>query len=103
LRRFGPHWRVLLSHIVLFGYVYPSHRSQIPEWVVDELAGNVSAEMSAPAPAERVCQGTLLSREQYLIDIERWGYKDARLAPSGKMTEAETLRWTEAIEEEKNS
>src|SRR5206468_1316705 len=23
LRRFGPHWRVLLSHLILFGFVYP--------------------------------------------------------------------------------
>jgi hypothetical protein len=103
LRRFGSHWRVLLSHIVLFGFVYPSHRSQIPEWVVRELVGNLNAEMSAPAPADRVCQGTLLSREQYLIDIEQWGYKDPRLIPGGSMTPAETERWTEAIDEEKKS
>src|SRR5262249_54406684 len=24
--RYGPHWRVLLSHLVLFGFVYPGHR-----------------------------------------------------------------------------
>ena len=26
LRRFGPHWRVLLGHLVLFGFVYPGER-----------------------------------------------------------------------------
>jgi len=25
LRRFGPDWRVLLSHLVLFGFIYPSN------------------------------------------------------------------------------
>jgi hypothetical protein len=59
--------------------------------------------MSAPAPAERVCQGTLLSREQYLIDIEQRGYKDPRLVPSGNMSKAETERWTAAIEDEKET
>jgi hypothetical protein len=30
-------------------------------------------------PAERVCRGTLLSRTQYVVDVERWGYADGRL------------------------
>jgi hypothetical protein len=101
LRRFGPHWRVLLSHLVLFGFVYPAERSQIPDWVMQELVRNLDAEMSTPAPAERVCQGTILSREQYLPDIQCWGYKDARVVPRGKMTQAETARWTAAIDEDK--
>jgi len=103
LRRFGAHWRVLLSHLVLFGFVYPSDRWLIPEWVLRGLLEKVSAETSAPAPVERVCQGTLLSREQYLIDIEQWDFKDSRLSPGGGMTAAETERWTAAIEADKKS
>jgi hypothetical protein len=30
LARFGPHWRVLFSHIVLFGFVYPGPASPHP-------------------------------------------------------------------------
>src|SRR6266853_3685632 len=30
-RRFGRHWRVLLSHLILFGFIYPSERTRIPE------------------------------------------------------------------------
>ena len=30
-RRFGQHWRVLLSHLILFGFIYPSERRRIPE------------------------------------------------------------------------
>jgi len=26
LNRFGPHWRVLFSHLVMFGFCYPSER-----------------------------------------------------------------------------
>jgi hypothetical protein len=97
LWRFGPDWRLLLSHIILFGFVYPSERSQIPEWVMSELLRNLEEEMKRPSPVERVCQGTLLSREQYLVDIERWGYKDGRLLPRGNLTEKETDQWTAAI------
>jgi hypothetical protein len=28
VHRFGPDWRVLLSHLVLFGYIYPSERAK---------------------------------------------------------------------------
>jgi hypothetical protein len=103
LRRFGPHWRVLLSHIVLFGFIYPAERSQIPERVLQELIRNLDAELSVPGTAKRVCQGTILSREQYLPDIRCWGYRDARLPPHGNMTVAETDRWTAAIDDGKKT
>jgi hypothetical protein len=28
--RFGDHWRVLFSHIILFGFVYPDKRQNVP-------------------------------------------------------------------------
>ena len=49
----------------------------------------------------RVCRGTLLSREQYLPDVERFGYEDARLQPHGALTPAEAEIWTDAIETKK--
>ena len=54
-----------------------------------------------PAAGERLCRGTLLSRAQYLLDVERWGYRDARLQPSGTMTAEEIELWTARIEEER--
>ena len=96
-RRFGPYWRVLLSHLVLFGFVYPSERTQIPPKVMDELVRRLQAETHGPPPAERLCQGTLLSRAQYLIDIERGGYHDARLTAQPRMTAEEITHWTAAI------
>jgi hypothetical protein len=103
LQRFGPDWRVLLSHIILFGFAYPSERSRIPRWVTDDLLQKFRGETAAPSPSERVCQGTLLSREQYLTDLERWGYEDARLVPRGNLTKAEIEEWTAAIEKDKQS
>jgi hypothetical protein len=97
LQRFGPHWQLLLSHIILFGFAYPSERSRIPKWVIDDLLQKFRQDLDSPSSSERICQGTLLSREQYLLDVEHGGYEDARLAPRGNMTKAETDQWTAAI------
>lgn len=94
--RFENDWPVLLSHLVLFGYVYPRHRDAIPAEVMKELC----ARASSPAAHgdDEVCQGTLLSRAQYLPDVERWGYRDARELDRCKMTSDEILTWTNAID-----
>lgn len=97
LRRFGPHWRVLLSHLTLFDYTYPCERGQVPLWVREELLSRTRAELDSAAPACRVCYGTLLSREQYLIDIDAWNYRDARLEAGGSMSPEEVEIWTSAI------
>ena len=95
LTRFDQHWRVLFAHLVTFGYVYPAQRQQVPDWVIAELSRRLALE---PADAKsRVCRGTLLSREQYLVDVERLGYRDGRLEPGGPMTPEEVDIWTAAI------
>jgi hypothetical protein len=100
LEHFRAHWRVLLSHLILFGFIYPGERALIPGWVMDDLLGRLRDELSGPPPAERLCQGTLLSRAQYLVDVERWGYEDGRLHPRGNLTAEEIAHWTAAIEQE---
>lgn len=99
LRRFGPHWRVLLSHLILFGFIYPAERHCIPAWVMQELLDRLQHEAHDPPASERVCQGTLLSRAQYLVDIGAWGYHDARRPPTGRLTDEEVAQWTAAIHE----
>ena len=80
-RRFGPHWRVLLSHLVLFGFVYPGERTLIPRWLMDELMQRLRTETHEPPPPHgAMCAGTLLSREQYLPDVAQHGYEDPRLS-----------------------
>lgn len=96
LARFGPHWRVLLGHLVLFGFSYPGERDKVPAWVMEELTGRLREETAAPPGDERVCRATLLSREQYLVDLREWGYADARLS-EGHMTPEDVHRWTDAI------
>jgi hypothetical protein len=97
LRRFGQHWRVLFNHLLLFGYVYPDERNKVPAAIMEDLCGRLQNELTQPPPREHLCQGTMLSREQYLVDLAHWGYEDARLEPRGPMTPAAIRRWTEAI------
>jgi len=96
LHRLGPHWRVLLSHIVLFGFAYPGERTQVPASVVQYLTRRLESEQHTPGPPD-LCRGTLLSREQYLVDIDHWGYRDARLEPHEYMSPDEIDHWTSAI------
>ena len=95
---FEPHWPLLFSHLVLFGFIYPSERHRIPQHVMSEFLARSQTELSAPTNGERVCCGTLISRAQYLLDIGRFGYEDARLAPRGNMTAEDCIYWTWAIE-----
>jgi hypothetical protein len=97
LRRFGPHWRVLLAHLVLFGFIYPSERARVPAWVLQHLTERFQSTFHAPAPSDRVCRGTLLSRQQYLGDVEEWGYVDARSRPDNPMSDDEIAAWTAGI------
>jgi hypothetical protein len=99
LRRFGPHWRVLMSHLVLFGFAYPSARHLVPAAVMHELIERLRRETQSPSPDHSICLGTLLSREQYLNDIEQEGLQDGRLEPLGNMTPEDTATWTQAIQE----
>lgn len=96
LGRFGAQWRVLLSHLILFGYIYPGRAQTVPAWLFDELWRRFRQEAQAPAPQDLpLCRGTLLSRTQYLYDVENWGYIDARLSPPSTMTARDVDRWTE--------
>ena len=103
LRRFGPHWRILFNHLVLFGFVYPAHRDLVPAWLMNDLIGQLRDELRTPPPDNNTCRGPLLSREQYLPDIGEWGYHDARLTPLGNMSENDAASWTEAIQKNSGS
>ena len=103
LHRFEAHWRVLFSHLILFGFIYPTERSRIPEWLMTELVGRLHNETGVVAEAPRLCQGTLLSRIQYLQDITEWGYQDARLPPFGTLTPEQAALWTGAAENQSSS
>ena len=100
LSRFNAHWRVLFSHIILFGFVYPSQRLRVPDWFMHEMVRRLELEMQSLPPDRRVCQGTLLSWSQYLVHLDRGEYEDARHLPRGKLTGEETQQMTDVLQRE---
>ena len=95
LANVGDHWRVLLGHLVFFGFVYPREREKVPRWVMDQLLARLGAGHEREDVA--VCNGTLLSREQYLVDLNERGYTDARVHPHGSVPPELIEQWTDAI------
>ncbi len=63
---------------------------RVPAWVMRRLSDAWPPSWTR-RPPRAVCHGTLLSREQYLTDVQRWGYRDARLPPRGEMTQARSI------------
>jgi Nucleotidyl transferase of unknown function (DUF2204) len=102
VHRFGPDWRVLLGHLVLFGYIYPGERDRIPAAVMDDLIARLQSEKRS-AGADRICRGTLLSRKQYLLDIQKRGFRDARLQQRVQMNAKDIAHWTRAIAKEEKA
>ena len=100
LRRFDTHWQVLLSHLILFDFIYPAEQRLVPCWVINDLLQRMQNQSADCAPRNRVCRGTLLSRSQYRVDVESWGYEDARQQPIGSMTPEEAVNWTKAGKEQ---
>jgi hypothetical protein len=99
LARFDRYWPLLLTYMTMFAFVYPSEKARIPTPVFEELLNRLQQQVAAGQNgAERVCQGTLVSRGQYMIDIGQYGFADARLAPRGNMSAEDAIYWTWAIE-----
>jgi len=99
LHRFGNHWPVLLSHLVLFSYIYPGEAHRVPSAVLAELIACFTQTIGEPAANSKLCRGGLLSRAQYAVDVLDWGYADARLPPEGHMSAEELRVWNDAAPE----
>jgi hypothetical protein len=70
------HWELLLAHLVTFGFIYPSDRRKVPDWLMKELQSRLEQQLTMPEPKDRVCRGWLLSKTQYEPDVTAWGYKE---------------------------
>ncbi len=76
LMRLDAHWHLLLSHLIMFQFVYPSDFHEIiPRWLFDELMKRAHEQYDLPPTTERVCRGPVIDNTQYSIDIKEWNYK----------------------------
>jgi hypothetical protein len=74
-------WPLLLSQVMMFRYVYPGYRDQVPQWVMRELldrAEAAGAEPSAGGEEHELTRGTMISRFSFAIDVNEWGFQDLR-------------------------
>jgi hypothetical protein len=77
LERLGDDWRLLLAQLHMFDFNYPGRRQNVPRWVRERLAAHASAEIDVVGdPA--ICNGTMISRFSFAIDVNEWGFKDPR-------------------------
>jgi hypothetical protein len=77
LYRVASEWRLLLAQIQLFDFAYPGHRPKVPRWVRQELYERALRSIDDVGDAT-VCQGTLISRFSFAIDVNEWGMYDPR-------------------------
>ena len=79
---------MLLAHLTLFAYVYPSEaRTRARRG----SSRHSTARSHGPAPTTGSAAAPCISRAQYLVDVEEWGYADARLPPYGTMSDRDWL------------
>ncbi|HSJ07554.1 MAG TPA: hypothetical protein VK936_12690 [Longimicrobiales bacterium] len=108
LERVGAHWRLLLAQLHLYDFVYPGHRGRIPQWVRRRLYDAAESGIDE-AGDPSICQGTLISRFSYNIDVMEWGFRDLRKEATIATRELPIVReitssdvWQERPEAEKN-
>jgi hypothetical protein len=76
--RAGDHWRLLLAQIHFFDFVYPGRRRSVPRPVREQLLERARVAMDEPEGDPDLCQGTLISRFSFAIDVKEWGFRDLR-------------------------
>ncbi len=99
VERVGQNWRLLTAQVLLFDFIYPDCHDCIPSDVREDLlkcalveaTRDRSAEpekVESPAEGElptaatrrdgAVCQGPLISRFSFAVDVNEWGFRDYR-------------------------
>jgi hypothetical protein len=76
--RTGPHWPLLLAQLLMFNYVYPGYRSNVPEWVMENLLERARTDAGRDIENLDYTRGPLISRFSFMIDVREWGFVDPR-------------------------
>jgi hypothetical protein len=78
LNRVGEHWPLLLSQVLMFSYVYPGYRTNIPSWVPETLIERARAQVGRNEDDAELTRGPLISRFSFTIDVREWGFNSPR-------------------------
>jgi hypothetical protein len=78
LERVGENWPLLLSQIVMFSYVYPGYRTNVPSWVPERLLDKARIQFGRDEEGLDFTRGPLISRFSFTIDVVEWGFTSPR-------------------------
>ena len=78
VNRVGENWPLLLSQVLMFTYVYPGHKNNIPSWVRERLLERAREEFARDEEEVDFTRGPLISRFSFTIDVREWGFADPR-------------------------
>ena len=76
--RVGENWPLLLSQVLMFSYVYPGYRANIPAWVPERLLAQARDHFGKDETDVEITRGPLISRFSFTIDVREWGFTDPR-------------------------
>ncbi|CAN5846973.1 hypothetical protein BH24ACI5_BH24ACI5_21740 [soil metagenome] len=76
--RVGDNWPLLFSQVLMFTYVYPGYKSNIPAWVPEHLLARAKEEFAREEEQVDVTRGPMISRFSFTIDVREWGFADPR-------------------------
>jgi hypothetical protein len=76
--RVGEHWPLLQSQILMFSYVYPGYRTNIPPWVTEHLLERARDQFDHNDDDQDFTRGPLISRFSFAIDVSEWGFNSPR-------------------------
>lgn len=76
--RVGSNWPLLLSQVLMFSYVYPGYKANIPAWVPERLIENARQEFARGEEDVDLTRGPMISRFSFTIDVREWGFSDPR-------------------------
>jgi hypothetical protein len=77
IERVGENWPLLLSQVLMFAYVYPGYKANIPAWVPERLLENARQEFAREDDVD-FTRGPMISRFSFMIDVREWGFSDPR-------------------------
>ncbi len=78
MARAGENWPLLLAQVLMFSYVYPGHRTNIPSWVPERLLEKARAQIGHNEEGLEFTRGPLISRFSFAIDVREWGFTSPR-------------------------
>jgi putative nucleotidyltransferase-like protein len=78
VRRADQHWPLLLAQLLMFNYVYPGYRSNVPGWVTEQLLERARTDAGQDIEDVDFTRGPLISRFSFMIDVREWGFSDPR-------------------------